>query len=785
LNFFFSLSDLTKLLKQNRLLFGMIFLICSCLGFCYKLTRPLQYTAQGLFKGHVSNNNSRILKALEFLGTDDTYLSADDPRYNLRSYPVIEGVVKSLNLQSYLVETGANGKIKEIWHTLKTAAAYRSLKTNPHPSAILDAKVYVPNRQIIPDYHPSAVCTHLEYIKDTSSTLSIHFLNDTQFQVKEGSSVLGKSALNLPFEWLGGSFTLTGKGYKGKILTLHLIPLPQAIQSLQNTLKITRDKENPVTILIKYTHRDRLLASCIVNETMQQYQAYLHTEAKKKITKQLAYLRSRQEENMDQFESILAEQKKYLSSHLDAGAILSSEKELEFMAQTQAQIKSRLLDIQSELEYLSEIDTDDENIPPGSSHSFSVESAHQMIHEHQKELDRIHLDLVRYDYCLEQLNREDFDCSSLSKIIDDNTLQDRFIKLHTLHHRLIDTKNWSPKEREQLHTELEVEKAFLKEHTNQLKVGAELHAKATKKRITILQKDLGLLLVDRYNQEQKSLATLSENLKGFPEKWVYEQKLNLSTKMYKEMMEAISKMIEAKNFGYHLDYLLANVLKPAHAPLLPEPPRLLLWAALSGFSGSMCLLLGLLFYGVWKGPSATFTNLSFYGKRVINPSETIPLLGLELSDQEKIILCASKNETGYAFALAEWLGQKGEKVQILDLRKKDEAYLVSRTFRDRLIQDQFSLDRILLVANGQTTGFTIQALLKYADAVIYETVCGDFIENLSALPPKTIFIFKDENSLKSLGDIAPQLDQLYKRIKHSSFSVLTRVWQQAFPLKKS
>ena len=793
-------------MNKGKVLIVLACLICAFLAFFYFLTRPVHFTAQGIFKGHGSGGGNRIFKALEFLGGDESYVHAEDPRTFLRSYPVIEGMVKALNLQATVTEPGMPGRLREVWYTLKTAYSYKRLKKERPPSQILGGGIYVPDRQIVPDFKRSIACSALDFPGEISSSLSIHFLSDFAFKVKEGSRTLGTGMLDLPFVWEKGSFTLSGAAFKGKKVGIHFIPLPQAIQSLQNSILLARDKENPALIHVRYIHRDRHLASRIVNETMEQFQKYLTQEGKKKITKQLTYLRVRQEESMEQLETILEKQKAYLESHLDAGIILSLENELEFMAQTQAEKKQKLLEIQSEMEYLAGkslpfpelLDAINHQSPPQATHALSVESAHEMIRHHQGELDRLYLDMDRYDYCQTKLAQPDFDCSSLAKILNDPSLHTRFDKMHTLHHRLIDSKNWSLKEREQLKTELETEKAFLTEYTSLLKDGAELHAQAIQKRIAAIHKDLLFLLADRHAQELGTLSALAEQAKHFPEKWLNEQKIDLTSKMHKEIMESITKMIEAKNIGYNLDYLLAQVLKQAYSPILPDPPRLLLGTCLGGFAGALCAFLALLFAGVWKGPTASFHNLTSLDKNVIPENDTIPLLGLELTQSGPVILLAARHQLSFAAPLIDWFKKKGDKVCVIDLTSavkpscmegRDLACLASHSFHAELAAYRKEYDRIIILATGPVHGFSIQALLKCTDAIVYGSV-GEPLESLASLPSQTYFVIQKQETapytefMLPLSALAPMLEQLLLKMKYSSFSAVKTVWEQAFPLKK-
>jgi hypothetical protein len=787
---FLSFADLKLTLQRGWKLLVVGCLSCACLAFFYQATRPLRFTAQGIFQGNTSAQNNHIFKMLEFLGENDSYLNHEDARSFLHSYPVIAGVIKTLNLQATIQDGTDRGFFREFWYTLKTAFAYRKLKKHPPPSKILEPSLPVPSRLIVPDLTPSLVCTAVEFSAEVSFLLSIHFLDSNTFEVKAGRRLLGTGTLDQPFTWEWGMFILTSTQNnirQHQLFRLHLLPLPQAIQSIQRSLILKRDKENRALICLKYAHEDRHLASQIVNETMAQFQNYLAHEGKKKITKQLAYLRTRQNETLEQLQEVLEQQKTYLESHLDSGMILSLEQELEFMSQTQARKKQNLIEIQAEMEYLAPISHNFseslQQLHSGSTPSLalSVESARAMIACNQQELGALNLDRNRYDYCLQKLSEPDCDCSPFVKILNDPSLKIRFEKIHSLHHRLIDEKNWSSKEREQLRAELETEKDFLQEHIGWLKQGAELHIQTLQHRLNVLHQDLLALLADRYDQELNALEVLNAQVKHIPEKWLREQKITLTSKMHQEIMESITKMIEAKNIGYNLDYLLAHTLKPATPSVLPDRPYLLLGICVGGLIGVLLTFLALLFWAVWKGPRATYANLVAVGRHVIPSQDTIALLGLELTQKGPVVLISALHALSSVPLLINWLKKRGEKVYVIDLSGPqlphclegyDLAYLTTSSFRARLESYKHTHDRILFLTVGPIQGFIHQALLFCADAVIYEVVAAEeSLSDLSLLPPSTCFVvhpFHPVKPLLSFKELVPKLEKLLQRIKKPS-----------------
>lgn len=782
-----SLTDLVKIVKKNYSLILICGLIFSCAAFLHLLKRPIHFTAQGLFKGHVAEASTPLFKALEFFGEGESYSSSDDPRTFLRSYPVLERVVRALNLQATLTEETTRGRVWEIWYTLKTAYAYRIAKKHRPPSSILSSDVFVSDKLIIPDFHPFLVCSSVDFPSETAQSLSVHFLDEETFEVFDKPHNLGTGRLGAPFLWGKNSFTLSGKGEKGKSVGLHFIPLPLAIKSLQGTLQITRIKEHASLVPISYTHRDRHLAATIVNETMKQFEVYLQHEGKKKITKQLAYLRQRQEETIEHLEAQLERQKAHLTSHLDAGAFLSLEKELEYMAKTQVEKRQEMLHIRSEIEHLtqkkynhalsfSEIQTELKRAKNGEIfQTLSLEGAHECVQKYQQELDGLCLDKERYEYCLRKLKEADFDSSSLAKMLNDLSLQPRFENIYALQRQLIDEKNWTTKERGTIKTELEIEKHFIAQHVNLLKDGTLLHEKVLKERIASLQETLVFLLLDRYEQAENTLDTLRDQAVHFPQKWLTERKIELNTKLYTEMMESLTKMIEAKNINYNLDYLMSNTFKYAVPPLFPDPPHLLLGMVLGGGAGICLALLGLCFYQTWRGPSASATNLLSQGYTVIPQKELIPFLGLAIAQRGPIVLLTSQQMIPFSSTLTDWLTSRGESLFTIDLTsqvpdfmhcEEREAFLSSKRFQDRLATFKEEYDRIVIITQGTPQSFETQILTKIADTTLYG-VSEEQISDLASLPQETLFFMQEMPPLKIVSSlqITLSLERLF-----SSFS---------------
>ena len=122
----------------------------------------------------------------------------------------------------------------------------------------------------------------------------------------------------------------------------------------------------------------------------------------------------------------------------------------------------------------------------------------------------------------------------------------------------------------------------------------------------------------KYSQET------AQKVAHFPEKWLEDQKLDLNTRLQKEVLEAISKLIEAKILTRHVENLESAPLVAAIPPVLPNKPHLFLFLVVGLLLGSVSFVFGLALKRLFLGPTASLENLKQIGKMTL---ETIPQKG--------------------------------------------------------------------------------------------------------------------------------------------------------------
>ena len=240
------------------------------------------------------------------------------------------------------------------------------------------------------------------------------------------------------------------------------------------------------------------------------------------------------------------------------------------------------------------------------------------------------------------------------------------------------------------------------------------------------------------------------------------------------MMESVTKMIEAKNIGYNLDYLLATIHQSAIPPVIPNHPHLLFGTVAGASSGLLFALLGLCLFQLWRGPTASLTNLLCRGRMILPAHELTLKLGLALTQKGEISLIISQQSLSFLPELVEWLTKRGDRVYILDLASDElpdimdgeekSAYLASSRFQRDLSVIKESSNRILILSKELPNSFELNVLLPYADAVVY----GIFDEGLSEI--ESLFFIQERvhQKMVNLAKIGPLLEVLVTKMKNSS-----------------
>lgn len=222
-------------------------------------------------------------------------------------------------------------------------------------------------------------------------------------------------------------------------------------------------------------------------------------------------------------------------------------------------------------------------------------------------LNEIESQILQNQFIIDEMDKDDFELSSLSTILNDHISLDVSTKATLLAMNLKDSSNRSLKEQERIKEDLDLQKRFLSTHlknSNQLlRLNEDLMKYKVKslqsvtlslagQQISLLENNLSEYIESRILNlkaeseiiEQHKTA-LMEQMSALPSKWVSEKLINLQMEMNQKMVEEVSKLVETKNIGSNLEMIQSTVIDHAVAPINPRPARILFFALLGSLIG--------------------------------------------------------------------------------------------------------------------------------------------------------------------------------------------------------
>lgn len=827
-----SLYDCWDVLKKGKKILLLSALVSGTCFFLYKVSKPLSYTAEATFKSNITLQ-SNLPKALEGLLDlkSDRYKTTEDPKLFFLTPPVLEKAVLALNLQGHISLPQRNGLLTRLWRNLKTEWVYARYRKKKRPSsAILNGNVIASDRYFFSDPCFPLKLTQVSYSGDLFAECSVYFQDEDHFIFKNSrGKKVSEGQLGEPVVWKQGSFTLTkmdSARLKGRHFTLTWIPLKQAVESLSKSLEVKRDKYNASLVRIHFTHPSRYLASEVVNAVMDGYTAYLQSEGEKKITSQLRYLENRQAEMEARLETTLQAHRQSIEECLKKGHFLSLEEEAVFLAASQQDCERRILELETEIRRLWP------TLPVGGCaqlieewkngqralhlaaeyQKFPLKEILELLSTAQIEYEKSVLAKQRYRNTLQKLEDPTIELSSLAPSFEEATLQTLFSDIQTLSLKLLDEGGWTPKEKERMRKELETQKEFLRFQLGSLEKGAEVAEEALLSKMENLKETCLHTLFSEYVLVEEKLKRLSETSLKFAEKWLAEKKIDLNTSVHTSIVEAIAKMIEAKNIAFHTENLEAFPFVYAEPPVFPNPPKLRLFFLIGCFTGGFATLFFFLCQVAMKGPKASYENLKALGYRVIgkfplflpplsqmNPSDVqlLSSLAIALSEHKmpSVVLCTSQTPMNFLSRLIELLSFKNEKVLWVNLDAVEEPGLFSSLvkqvppkitshhnydflsggnvsfsqqillstplFQQRLQEWRNHYDWIFLQVRFDSQNTLFSVLFSFVDQIIFQA-SSETISTLSSFPMHTLYLTTPTTTPITLPAIAPFLEDLNK-----------------------
>ena len=775
-----SFSDFFRSINRSRCLLFVISLLCACTFFVKQLIKAPTFTSEGLFKGVVSNNSGSILSKLMPGGLQESYHASDDPKAFLKSYPVLEDVVKSMHLQLSITGSESRSLLKSIWYNLNAEKAQRLLKNGSSP----------PTKQIVPDKNVILKCVQLDYPDLLKSSCCLFFVDDTHFQVKQKKEVLCTGELGKPCLWRGGSFTLeSSHPMKGRKFGLTFYPLSFVVDGLEKQITVNQDKFKSSVVHVSFTSQDRILSKRMVDGVMSSFQKYLKANGKRKVDEQLDYLKRRENDVIRAMEKQSKSYQEEMESDLDAGKFFVFEKELGFAVSSYASKYKSLEGLSYEIcllyknlnnRYLNIAEILAELGPTNEHHEITERGIDNLILECEKVVSDLDGIDHKYSICIKDLSNDSCEFLVCEGIEKEEKLKVSLENLNKLQRNLCDVGNWSEKERAQIEEQIGVEKKIIVKYLEGLKKNIVLTRETLLSKLKELKKEKLFCLIDRYKNHLNDLKEDGKKYADLPKRMLSERNRTFEQKMQLEIVESLAKLVEVKNIGYNLDYIDSAPLMPATDGVIPNPPHLFFSFLIGGLAGFFFVIVVIVVREIWLGPTFSSANLKSANKPFVdftNKAQDYLLIYNQLHDKGKVFSVVSQN---YSFVekMSNIFAKRGEKVLIIDLTEHadsisyreaefgqilkvgvtehlDKWFVGSHEFY-KIFNTQKSIYDRIIFHSTQPVG-VISSLVNYVIFFPYERR----FTNFSELPDKTLFVIeKIKKEPLSIKQVLPVLERL-------------------------
>lgn len=657
-----ALTDIWVILSLHKKWIIFSALSLALLAFSWGVTRDPLYLGDGTFrdKGRAESGLRQSMTDF-FLGAnndknDSEVVSA------MRSARLMEELIKRRGLQGSIEEKSPSFPLlKTIQDNIAVELAYFNNKKTPAlPDRIYPLKV-----------------VDIDYEGEIYIPLEVTFLDEMTYRVKDGF----ENSLGQPYFGPNFRFTLErndGPTLEGKTFLLRLDPLKNVAKDLSQLLVAKTDSDDRGLIRIRALHKDRYEAAAFVNTLMDIYQDYLKEEHDRIAEAQLAYLQKRNGEMTTSLKKAMEEHAASLQKDLSSSGFTDSKKELEFLTQELLQFSQKLTEMELDerrlqrasegdfasfdhsargtadaaiinelLQKMRELKMGKESLEMAlgdkeGSHDYqgiNLATAKEIYVGLTRERQENDTALRQLDFVLKELNKPNFEITSLTAILTDPVSQEKIMKASNLSHSLKDTGNRTLRELERIQEELGVQKEFFKTHLAETAKLLELKGKVLDEKFLLVQlamlelsgRDLKVLehqldeyistRLDNLKIEKMMLeeerVNIKRRLSKIPHKWIQDQLLEQQLKQAERMAENVASMVESKNISNNLELIQSAPLDLALVPLHPKPPRLIFLTVLGAFLGTILSSLFCVSKALLTGIPLTLDNLSLNGFKTV------------------------------------------------------------------------------------------------------------------------------------------------------------------------
>lgn len=343
-----SFSDIFSLLRRHQQLIWICAVVMSSLAFLYSLSKPIRYNAEGTFQelaiksGGVSNSIMQILSGTGGPGGESEASSM------IKSRKLMKDVIDKLHLQASL-ESFSQRETLPMMMKNNLLVAFNTIRNPLMPA--------------LPDVKCDLRIKHMHYRGELTLPLTIDLKPDSSFTVihNETKEILGEGKLGLPFNYQDLSITLVSdcpiQNLKAEPYLLVIHSLHETAKGISEKLTIENSKNDKKILKFSCEHRNRHLASKLINEVMFCYQDYLKDNHDQMADKQLDYLHTRRTQlssNLDELMQFYADS---ITEGISNSGFFDTSREMEFLGERQHDYKHDLIANELEIKRLKEVQT--------------------------------------------------------------------------------------------------------------------------------------------------------------------------------------------------------------------------------------------------------------------------------------------------------------------------------------------------------------------------------------------------------------------------------------------
>ncbi len=343
-------SDILSILRSHKkkiLTFGLVF---ASLCFFWGLFSPIRYLAEGTFreKGikesslHASNSLVQLLTSTGSFGGNESEATS-----LMTTRSILKSVIERHHLQANLqAQSDKESYLTRAFRNLKLT--YASLRRRLTP--------------VLADECCPLKIEQLSYTGEIPLAFTIDLKKGAHFDLIYSHSVIGQGELGVPFQFKDLSFTLVAsedKPISPQIFNFSVDSLENTAKAMSDILKIESGKADKSLLKIKYSNRNRHVASAVVNAIMDSFQAYSKNYHTKMALQQVDYLSQRRDHLTKNLTDIMHKHAEYLANDLYGSGFIESNKEMDFLARSQHEYKRKLLDNELEIKRLTHLKLDD------------------------------------------------------------------------------------------------------------------------------------------------------------------------------------------------------------------------------------------------------------------------------------------------------------------------------------------------------------------------------------------------------------------------------------------